>query len=202
MSPMLYQAVQIIYWLVLSIWLGSMVFLAIGAPVIFRVARRMEVVLPRYSSDNLTDQQGTILGGEIVGALLARLAQVQMVCATVMLPMMIAQWLMIDLTASNLTVAMIRFALWLVAVVLLAYEWRGHYPRTWRLRQEYLSHADEPEVADPIKEQFDREHRKSEQIFQVTVFLLIGLVMFSANISPRVRGSRGGAVPVPVETTK
>ncbi len=182
---LLYQMVQIFYWLDLSIWLGSMVFLAVAAPVVFQVARRLEAKSERYSDPALADEQTTIVGGGIVGALLARLGQVQMICATALLPLMLLQFLMIDLAGTNLAAAGVRFALWLVAVMVLLYEWRSHYPRTLALRQKYLENAGDPDVANPARDAFDREHRRSEQLFLVTVCVLIGLVMLSANISPR-----------------
>ena len=181
----LYQAVQILYWLVLATWLGSMVFLGAAAPVIFRVARRLEVKVPQYDTEHLKEEQPTILAGEMVGAMLARLGQIQMLCAMVLFPLLIAQMGLVNLAGSNLWAALIRGALWLAAVVVLNIEWRWHYPKVWELRKEYLKNADKPEVADELKRHFDREHHRSEMFFQVTVFLLIGLVMFSANMSPR-----------------
>lgn len=192
-----YQGIQIVYWLTLSIWLGSSVFLALAAPVVFRVVRRLDVRVPRYSSPNLADEQVTIVAGEIVGALLARLGQIQMVCAAILLPMLLAQFITIDLTGANLTAALIRDGLWALATLLLAYQWRIHFPRTWAIRQAYLDHADEPEVANVLKDQFDREHRRSGTLFQITVFALLGLVVISGNISPR-RAHTPAAEPAPV----
>ena len=59
------------------------------------------------------------------------------------------------------------------------------WPRLLRHRQTYLDHADEPEVANPAKDRFDLEHRRSVTLLSVALFLLMGLILFSANISPR-----------------
>ncbi len=191
-----YQAVQILYWLVLSVWLGSMVFLAAGAPAIFRAVKDLDARSGKHSDPALDEEQTTIVAGGVMGSLLNRLTQIQLICASAMLPLMLGQILLIDLTSTNRTAAMVRAVLWLFAVIILIYEWRIHHPRTWALRQKYLDNADDPEVSAQAREQFDREQRHGEQLFQITVFILIGLVVLSANIQPRPRVSAAS----PVET--
>ncbi len=182
-----YQAVQILYWLALSVWLGSMVFLAAGAPAIFRAVRSLDARSGKHPDPALDDEQTTIVAGGVMGFLLGRLMQIQLICAAAILPLMAGQLLLIDLAATNRTAAIIRAALWLLAVCIFLYEWRIHHPRTWSLRQQYLDNADDPEVSGQARERFHREQRRSELLFQITVFLLIGLVVLSANIQPRPR---------------
>lgn len=191
----LYQAVQILYWLVLSTWLGSMVFLALAAPVIFRVARRLDVKVPKYSDGALRDEQPTILAGEMVGAMLARLAQIQMLCASLMFPLLIGQLGLANIAGTNLFAAIIRLSLWLSAVVILNIEWRWHYPKTWQLREAYLASSETPEAAATLRTRFEKEHHRSETFFQATVFLLIGMVMFSANVTPKATVEIAPAAP-------
>jgi hypothetical protein len=182
-----YQAVQILYWLALSVWLGSMVFLAAGAPAIFRAVRNLDARSGKHSDPALDEQQTTIVAGGVIGSLLDRLMQIQLVCAGAMLPLMVGQLLLIDLTATNRTAAIIRAVLWLLALGIFLYDWRIHHPRTWALRQRYLDNADDPEVSGQAREQFHRQQRRGDLLFQITVFLLIGLVVLSANIQPRPR---------------
>lgn len=182
---LLYQAVQILYWLTLSVWLGCTVFLAVGAPVIFRVVRRLEVRSSKYADPALDESQTEVVAGEIVGTLLARLGQVQMICAIAIFPMLLLQLFLVDLTGNNFTMALLRFVLWIVLVALLVYEWRSHYPRTWHLRQQFLDSIGDEEASGPAREAFEREHRRSEQLFLINICLLIGLVMMSANVTPR-----------------
>lgn len=184
-----YQTVQILYWLVLSVWLGSMIFLAAGAPVIFRAVQRLDGRSGKYADPALDEEQTTIVAGGVVGSLMDRLMQIQLICAGAMLPLLIGQLLLIDLTATNRLVAAVRVALWLVAAAVAVYEWKFHYPQTWAYRQKYLEHADDPETSNTAREQFHREQHFSEILFQVTVFLLIGLVVLSANIQPRPRSA-------------
>ncbi len=183
---LLYQVVQILYWLDLSIWLGSTVFLAVAAPVIFRVVRRLEVRSGVYSDPGLRDEQTAVVAGEIVGTLLARLGQIQMVCVIAMLPLMLAQLFLVNLEGSNFMAAMLRLALWAGALAVLFYEWRWHYPRTWEQRKRFLEEAGDPDRANPARAEFEREHRRSEQLFMAMICIVIGLVMLSANITPRL----------------
>lgn len=196
-----FQIVQILYWLVLASWLGGMVFMALAAPVVFAVLRRMNVRVPGYTSMELNEEHPTIAAGEVVGGLLARLAQIQLICAGTLLPLIIAQFLLADLSGPGVAMGVIRLALWAVAVGLLYYEWRIHYPRTWSLRQQYLEHVDTPEKADPAREAFEKEQRRSELVYQATVMVLIGMVMFSAGLMPRGRAVAPAPMP-PMSTDR
>ena len=47
---------------------------------------------------------------------------------------------------------------------LVVYDTWFVWPRIQTFRQEYIDHADEPDVANPAKEQFDRYHQESVHI--------------------------------------
>jgi hypothetical protein len=185
---MAFQIVQIVYWLALSTWFGGVLFVAVAAPIVFRTVRESNPVLPGVLSVNLEGQHGTLLAGSIVGNILDRLTRVQLICGVVLLLMLIAQPFVIDLRGQNMTAAILRSAMFLVAVALVVYDWRVVWPKIQKHREEYIDHADEPEVANPAKDQFDRYHRQSVSIMMVVLFLLLGMILFSANITPRGRG--------------
>jgi hypothetical protein len=184
---MAFQFVQILYWLALATWFGGVLFVAVAAPSIFRTVRKSKPILPDVLSVNLEDQHATLLAGAIVGNLLARLAQVELACAGVLVLAGIAQLFVIDLTDRNGVAAILRAILLVGAVVLVVYHSRFVWPRILRFRGEYIAHADEPELANPAKEQFDAEHRRSVMLLQGVLFLLLGMILFSANISPKGR---------------
>ena len=52
----------------------------------------------------------------------------------------------------------------------------------WKYRQEYLDHADEPDIANPALDQFDRYQTESLMILRNILCLLIGMIIFSAFI--------------------
>lgn len=181
---MIYQVVQILYWLVLSIWVGSAIFLVLAAPVVFRVVRHHNVRLPDISAAALRDDHPTLLAGDIVAALLGRLAQVQLVCLCAMLPLLIVSALFSSGTLQWVTLAE-KSALYLLTAGLVLYDRQKRFPATLKARQQYIEHADEPEVAQPAKANFDVLHHAGTRAYQMIVFLLLLLVLVSANPEPR-----------------
>jgi hypothetical protein len=93
---------------------------------------------------------------------------------------MVAQWF---LSYGNELGLLVRSALFLGAVGLVFYDWKFVAPRIRKYRTEYIDHADEPEVANPAREQFDRYHRESVTVLSILLFLLLGMILFSADIT-------------------
>ena len=189
---MLFQFVQILYWLALSTWFGGVLFVAVAAPIIFRTVRENDPLLPTVLAVNLEGQHGTLLAGSIVANLLGMLVRVELACAAALFAGIGAQWLLIDRTTTGgqLVPAVLRTALYVAAVALVVYDWRVVSPRIWKARQQYIDNADDPEVANPAKEQFDRLHRESVTLLTIVLFLLLGMVLFSAGITPAVHGQQ------------
>ncbi len=195
---MIYQVVQILYWLVLSIWVGGTIFLVLAAPVVFRVVRQREVRLPEVTSKALRDEHQTLLAGDIVAAMLGRLGQVQMVCMGVMLPLLIVSALF---AAGTLQWVMLgeKSALYAVTVAVVLYDRWKRFPMTLKARQRYIEQADEAELAQQAKAEFEASHRAGERAYQLVVFLLLLLVLVSANPEPRSSwiGQGGGQGSAP-----
>ena len=181
----LFQLVQIVYWLALATWFGGVLFVAMAAPVVFRTVRENNPVLPHVLSVNLEGQHGTLLAGSIVGNLIARLARLQLACGGLLLLALVAHLFVANLEGNNLTVAIIRTALLLAAGGVALYDGWLVWPRLWRHRQEFIDHADEPEVANPAKDQFDHGQQRRVTLLMAVLFLLLGLILFSGNITPR-----------------
>jgi len=175
----LFELVQIIYWVALSTWFGGVLFVALSAPVIFRTVREANPLLPTVLSVNLEGQHSTLLAGSIVANLIAMLRRYELACAAA-----IAITMAVQLANSwqNWVAGLARAAMYLAAVVLVLYDWRGVWPKIDRYRQEYVDHADEPEVANLAREQFDRYHRESVLLLMIIVALLLGMIVFSADI--------------------
>ena len=62
------------------------------------------------------------------------------------------------------------------------YDWRAVWPKVWKFRQEYIDHADEPDVANPAKDQFDRYHGESVRLLSIRLAILLGMVLFSGTL--------------------
>ena len=183
---------QIIYWLALSTWFGGVLFVAIAAPIVFRTVREANPTLPTVLSVNLEGQHGTLLAGSIVGNLLSVLTKVQLVCAALLVVTIIGQWIMVDHEGPNVILPIVRSVLLLVAIVIVVYDWRVVWPKVWKYRQEYIDHADEPDIANPAKDQFDRYHQESVRLLSIVLAVLLAIVLFSGNIRPAASIVRPG----------
>ena len=183
---MFFHLVQVAYWLALSTWFGGVLFIAIAAPIIFRTVRESNPVLPEVLSVNLENQHGTLLAGSIMANLLRFLARIELGCAGVIFFALVAQWFLIDDDERNLVFAGLRSTLYVAAVALTVYHQWVISPQIWAHRDQYIAHADEPEIANPAKESFDKYHRESVTILSIVLCLLLGMVLFSASITPNL----------------
>jgi hypothetical protein len=173
------QLIQIAYWLALATWFGGVVFVAVAAPIIFKTVREHDPTLPRVLSVNLEGQHSTLLAGSIVGNILEVITRVQLVCAGVLLLAILAEWVYVARTGALWINLALRSALYLASAVLLIYNWRVVWPRIARHRQSYIDNADDPDIANPAKEQFDRYHQESVTLLLITLALLLGMILFT-----------------------
>lgn len=185
-----FQLVQILYWLALSTWFGAVLFIALAAPVIFRTVSENNPILTNVLSVNLEGQHSTLLAGTIVSNLIQRLQMVELVCGAALLLMLIIHPFVIDVgtdphnvLANNAAAAALRSVLFLGAAGVAVYDWWKLWPRIARSREQYIEHADEPEIANPAKDEFDREQQRSLTLLAVRVAMLLGIILFSSNIS-------------------
>ncbi len=181
----LYQLIQILYWIALATAFGGVLFVALSAPVIFQTVRDAKPILPHVLSVNLENQHGTLLAGTIVGNLLAKLGKVHLITGLTLLLCIIAQFFLIDLAGGNRTAMLIRIIMFLGAVIAIAYDRLVIWPRLLAHREQYIENADDPDQANPAKEAFDRDHHQSVTLLSVALFCLLGMILFSANISPK-----------------
>jgi len=187
-----FQLVQIVYWLALSTWFGAVLFIALAAPVIFRTVQESNPILTNVLSVNLEGQHSTLLAGSIVANLIQRLQMVELICGGALLLMLIVQPFAIDvgtdphnILANNAAAAVLRSFLFLGAAAVAAYDRWALWPRIAKARDQYIEHADDPDVANPAKDEFDREQRRSLTLLATRVALLLGIILFSSNISPK-----------------
>lgn len=180
---MAFQLVQLFYWLALSAWLGGVLFIAVAAPIVFRTVREANPRLPDIASA-LSDQHGTLLAGSIVGNILERLSMIQLICGGVVLVAWGAQYFLIELGGSLRAAMFVRLILIVFALGIVAYDAFVLSPRIRHERQQFVEHADEPEVAEGAKARFDAAHRLSVNLLMMLLFVLLGLVLFSGAIIP------------------
>jgi hypothetical protein len=178
----MFQAIQIVYWLALSVWFGALFFVVVAAPIVFRTVRDADPTLPKVLSVNLEGQHSTLLAGTIMGDLLHVLVRVQLACAAALLLIIILQWFKTDI--ANVLPPILRSAAYVAAAALLIYYWRVVGPRALKYRQEYLDNADNPDVANPALDQFDHYTREGDTVLLILLALVLFMILFSADIRP------------------
>jgi hypothetical protein len=146
--------------------------------VIIKTVKDADPLLPTVLSVNLEGQHGTLLAGGIIGDLITMLARVELMCAGVLLLCIGAQWL---LEGASATIA-VRSALYAAATLMVLYDWRLLWPRIWKAREQFVEHADDPEIANPAREKFHRLERHRLTLLTLLTFLLLGLILFSTTI--------------------
>jgi hypothetical protein len=189
---MLFQLVQIVYWIALSTWFGAVMFIALSAPIIFRTVRENNPILTDVISVNLEGQHGTLLAGTIVANLIQRLLAVELICGGAILVTLILQPFVIDMSSgggehplsSSRGAAIVRSVFFVISAGIAIYDWLVVWPKVSKYRKEYIDHADEPETANPAKDNFDREQQRSLSLLTGRVAMLLAMILFSANITP------------------
>lgn len=185
MPDMAFSLVQILYWIALSTWFGGVLFIAVAAPIVFRTVREANPILPTVLSVNLEGQHSSLLAGTIVANLIAQLVVVELICAGALLPGIIGHWFLTDVSQQNWILPMVRTGMYVGLVGFAVYDWRVLWPKISRYRDKYIAHADEPDIANPANDEFNRYQHESESLLRIRLALLLGLILFSASISQR-----------------
>ncbi len=181
--PWTFIVVQISFWMALATWFGAVLFVVLAPPIVLRTVRQNNPILPGVLSVNLEGQHGTLLAGSIIGELMMPLIRIELVCSCVLFLAMIGQWVVLEPRGHDLILPIFRAVLYIAATIFLVYDWRVVWPRMWKHRQEYLDHADEPEVANPALDLFDKYQSESLTILRNILCLLIGMILFSAAVA-------------------
>lgn len=182
---MAFSLLQIIYWIALATWFGGVLFIAIAAPIIFKTVKESNPILPTVLSVNLEGQHGSLLAGTIVANLIAQLRWIELICAGGLLLSLIGQWFLTDTGGDKWLMPLIRSAMFVAAMGFLVFDWVLIWPKLTLFRDQYIAHADEPDVANPANDEFNRYQQESELLLKIRLALLLGMVLFSTNIAPR-----------------
>jgi len=185
-----FDLTQILHWLALSTWFGGVLFIAVAAPIIVRAVRESNPIMTGVLSVNLEGQHGTLLAGSIIGQIMSVLVRVELACAGVLLVSLIGHWVLLPRSGDELVLLIIRTALYVAAVGLVIYKRWALWPRLWKSREQYIDHADEPDVANPALDRFERYQGELATVLIMLLAVLLGLILFSAMIRERV------AVPI------
>jgi hypothetical protein len=201
---MAFSLLQIIYWIALATWFGGVLFIAIAAPIVFRTVKENNPILPTVLSVNLEGQHGSLLAGTIVANLISHLVQVELICAGGLLIGLVGQWFLSDTSGDNWLLPLLRSAMYLSAVGFVLFDWRVIWPKVTKYRDTYVENADDPDVANPANDEFNRYQRESEFLLRIRLALLLGLILFSASITPKrieIQLPSRAQLPAPLPST-
>lgn len=174
---------QSVYWLGLSTWFGGVLFVALAAPVVFRVVTDARPMLPEVLSVNLDNQHATLLAGSVMANLLAMVFRVQIICMIGVGVGMLAQWFTAGITSgADIAMAILRNTLFVAAVIAAIYLQRSLWPKIMTARQKYIDNADSPDIANPARDDFERLQNDSVTVLRNLLFLLMGIILFSTTI--------------------
>jgi hypothetical protein len=148
--------------------------------MIIRTVREHDPLLPTVLSVNLERQHAALLAGSIVRNLLASLTRLSYLCAGGLLIALIGEWIFVARGGLDLVLPLLRSALFIAAAVFMIYDARFVRPKIEEARRTFVDHADEPDVANPALDRFERYGRESVTVLQLLIFVLLGLVVFSA----------------------
>ena len=182
----LFMLVQTVYWIALSVWFGGLMFISIIWPIIYRTIAEADPTLPTVLSVNLEKSHGSLLAGNVVANILRLFSAIQLGCAAALLVMLLAQWGVMDLSPRNKLHAIIRVVLFVAAAAIVLFDRYSVWPKLMQHRQTYIDHADEPDIANPAKDQFDHYQHEAMRLLFFQIILLSLLMIFSAVVTPRL----------------
>jgi hypothetical protein len=174
--------VDAMYWLTLSTWFAAALASAVVPPVILRVIREADPTLPRVLSVNLDRQHAVLLGGTVISEIVVLMFRIEAVCALVFLPVLAAEWFLTFRSLTYLVQPIIVTAIYVAAVAFLLYGWRFVWPKAVQHRAKYIEVADDPDQANAELDLFNRYNQEVDRVVRNMVFVVMGLVLFSASI--------------------
>ncbi len=194
---MIRRSVDGVYYLLLGVWCGGLVMLAVGAGITFRTVRSYDPVLGAepYNDPALADQAANILAGGVVGNVLGGLAVVEIICAVGLLACVVLQWSVWGLRWRVMN--LVRLGLLVVAAGLLAAHLWVIAPAIDTHRSRMYDPALTAGQRAEARAAFEPYHEASEKTAGGMLLLLAGACV----ISPFVLGSeptpRGGETESP-----
>lgn len=179
--------VRAIFWLSLSLYLGGLIVLgAIAAPALFRTLQDVHATAPQFTAMTVENETGGAarqLGGEIFGNILRRFAHVEAACVA-----------LLGVTTGLMGYASIprgwlRVGAALAVLLGICYFYDLTVTNAiWQTRDQWRVAAmqGQTQVAVERHAEFTKLHHRSEQLANLKVFLLLGLLVTGVIAESRV----------------
>ncbi len=169
-----------IYWMLLGVWLGTIVAIAIAAPTAFKTIRAYEPTgVLREPFRQYPDQAANVLAGAVVNNLISGLTVVHWLCAIGLVVIVLGQRFVMPIAAARSRMNHLREALIALAVVILilfTFMLRPKMDTAYQVM--YDTTASEQDRAN-ARDRFHGLHQWSERSLTVTLFVLVGATLSS-----------------------
>ncbi|HEY0008631.1 MAG TPA: hypothetical protein VGB55_07900 [Tepidisphaeraceae bacterium] len=177
--------IDALFWLTLASWFGSALVCAVAPPIILKAIHDADPTLPRVLSVNLDHQHSTLLAGTVVGEMLKIFFRVQLVCAAVLLPALAAKWFVTNLQGPAVVLPLMVTALYFAGLAFVLFGLLSVLPKVIAHRDKYIANADDPDIANPELDHFDRHSASMSGVVRNVLFIVLGMIVFSSALAPR-----------------
>lgn len=179
-----------LYWLMLSLWLGSLVFTGAIAAMLFPMMRDIDLSLPQYAAYG--GSHSILLAGRIMAAIFFMQDVVELAAVAVLAVLLILHFSTFRMPLRR-PANVVRILAAAVLMLLVSYDTFVLAPRMndnlgafWRAAQ-----AGEAAEAQRARDAFDADHPAASRLMGFMAFMLVVLVFSSA------AALSGGAAPTP-----
>lgn len=183
-----------LYWLMLALWLGSLVFTGAIAAMLFPMMRDVDLSLPQYAAYG--GSHSILLAGRIMAAIFFMQDVVELAAVAVLAVLLILQFSTFRMPLRR-PANVVRVLAAAVLMLLVSYDTFVLAPRMndnlgefWRAAQ-----AGEAAEAQRARDAFDADHPAASRLMGFMAFMLVVLVFSSA------AALSGGAAPTPASAS-
>lgn len=168
-----------VYWLLLGLWLGSLVLSAATAAFIFPMMIKVEPTLPEYSA--YAGSHGLLLAGQVMSQVFTIQDFIELIAIVGVVVIMVGHFVAFGHSIRTRANA-IRIAAIAVLMIIVSYKAFIVSPRMFFNLRDYwvAAKAGEMDKADAAKGAFDADHPTARLLMEFTLAGLVVLVFSSA----------------------
>ncbi|HQY88502.1 MAG TPA: hypothetical protein PK402_07575 [Tepidisphaeraceae bacterium] len=182
----MFQLLQTIYWIGLSSWFGSAVFLLLIVGTIFAVMRDQDPTLPKVLSVNIDGDHGVLLSIHLFTKLARVMTTFGFACAGAVLIGLAGQFVFGERAGPRFIDLIVRVGLMIASLGVMIYDRFVVTPKLASAIASYIDQADDPEATRENRERVIRAYHEAIAVLGGLACALGGLILFSANFSQAV----------------
>jgi hypothetical protein len=187
MHGIAFRFVRLIFWAALAVWIGGLVTLGVAAPSVFKSLETIQATVPDPASPLAQPKQ---LGGEVFGAILANFGYLELGASIALVLAVVLESLLLRGAMLRKPWHLLRVALVLAALGLFGYDRLVVYPSVLSARDAWYASlktsatlpagATRPAAESSLKADFDAQHKQSESLAHMKVYILLAILALTA----------------------